>query len=79
MGVTPRDRVEGVLGTPTSFNDDELGSSVQYWCGNATIVDDLRIVLLRFDDDGIFDGASLTYVPYPQCWRDQELVEGAWQ
>jgi hypothetical protein len=72
MGVTTRDQVETVLGPPTNFSDDDLGSSLQYWYGNAAVPSDLRTMLFGFDDEGIFDNASLSQIHYPACWREPE-------
>jgi len=72
MGVTTRQRVEMVLGPPTNFSDDDSGSSVQYWYGNAAIPADLKTMLLGFDESGIFESALFSQIPYPPCWRDQK-------
>jgi hypothetical protein len=72
MGETTREQVETVLGPPTNFSDDDLGTSVQYWYGNAAVLADFRTMLLAFDESGIFESASLSQMPYPQCWRDPQ-------
>jgi hypothetical protein len=72
IGVTTRDQIEAVLGEPTNFNDDPSGASVQYWYGNAAVTFDLKVLLVGFDEEGIFESALTTQIAYPQCWREQE-------
>jgi hypothetical protein len=52
-----------------------LGSSLQYWYGNVGIPSDFRTMLLSFDEDGVFDDASMSQISYPKCWRVQERDE----
>jgi len=75
FGSTTRQQIEAVLGEPENFQDTESGASVQYWYGDATKTFDLKILLVSYDDAGVFESAFTTQIPYPQCWRDREQGE----
>jgi hypothetical protein len=72
IGATTREQVESILGEPTNFSDSVLGSTLQYWYGDFATPGNFRTILVNFNPQGIFDGATTTEVPYPSCWREQD-------
>ena len=73
VGVTTESDVIDVLGEPTNYSGDSLGSFLQYWVGSLEEIgaSGLRAVLLSFDEEGKLESPSVQQIPFPQCWRDQ--------
>lgn len=79
VGKTTEDEVLRVLGEPTNYSADSLGSLLQYWVGSLAEVGSsgVRAVNLSFDDTGTLDMASVDQIPYPQCWRSRAETRDA--
>lgn len=74
IGTSSRADALRALGPAASSSAVAEHSSLDYQYGveGATSVSDIAALSLDFDEDEIFEDATVLNIPFPQCWKDQQ-------